>query len=58
MSSRACLRGLAPGQNSSEETTQRRRAVGDTVSDLTSPEIEPQTSCTVSVCLTTELNLA
>ena len=45
-SSGAHLRGLAPGQHSSEVTSQRRRAVGDTASDLTGPEIEPQTSRT------------
>ena len=49
------LRGLALGQHSSEETSQRRRAVGDIVSDLTGPGIESQTSRTNSVCLTTEL---
>ena len=38
----AHLRGLAPGQHSSEETLQRWRAVGDTA-DLTGPGIEPQT---------------
>ena len=31
------LRGLAPGQHSSEDTSQRWRAVGDTVSDSTAP---------------------
>ena len=36
-------RGLAPGQHSSEESSQRRRAVGYTVSDLTCLGIEPQT---------------
>ena len=34
------LRCSAPGQHSSEETSQRWQAVDDTVSDLTSPEIE------------------
>ena len=38
------LRGLAPGQHSSEETSQRWRVVGDTVSDLTDPGFEPGTS--------------
>ena len=42
-SSRAYLRGLAPRQHSCE-TSQRRRAVGGTVSDLTGPGIELQTS--------------
>ena len=50
----AHLRGLAPGQHSSEETSQRRRVVGDTV-NLTGPRIEPQTSRTDSVRLATEL---
>ena len=39
----AHLHDLAPGQHSSEETSQRWRAVGDTVSGLTDPRIEPQT---------------
>ena len=38
----ARLRGLTPGQHNSEETSQRLRAVGDTLSDLTGPGIEPQ----------------
>ena len=46
---------FAPGQHSSEETSQRWRAAGDTVSDLIRPGIEPQTFHTDSVCLTTEL---
>ena len=44
----ANLRGLAPGQHSSEETSQRRRTVGGTASDLTGPGIEPQISRTDS----------
>ena len=40
------LRGLAPGQHSFEETSQRWRVVGDTASDLTGPGREPQTSRT------------
>ena len=44
----AHLRGLAPGQHSSEETSQR-------CADLTGPGIEPQTSQTDSVRLATEL---
>ena len=36
------LRGLAPGQHSSEKTSQRWRAVGDTVPNLTDPGIELQ----------------
>ena len=50
----AHLRGLAPGQHSSEESSQRWRVVGDTV-DLTGPGTEPQTSRTDSVRLATEL---
>ena len=33
--------GLEPGQHSSEETSQRWPAVGDTVSHLTDPVVEP-----------------
>ena len=47
----AHLRGLAPGLHSSEETSQRWRAVGNTVN----LEIEPLTSRTDSVRLVTEL---
>ena len=36
-------RGLAPGQRSSKETSQRLRAVGYTVSDLTGLGIQSQT---------------
>ena len=39
MRGRVHLRVLAPGQHSSEETTQRWRAVGDTVPDLAGPGI-------------------
>ena len=46
----AHLRGLAPGLHSSEETSQRWHCA-----DLTGPGIEPQTSRTESVRLTTEL---
>ena len=46
------LRSLAPGQRSSEETSQRWRVVGDTVSNLTTPGIESQTSCTAGVVFT------
>ena len=42
----AHLRVLAPDQHSSEETSQRWRAVNDTVIDFTSPRIEAQTSRT------------
>ena len=40
-------RDLAPGQPSSEETSQQWRAVGDTLSDLTGLRIEPYVSRTV-----------
>ena len=49
------LRVLALGLHSSEETSQRWRAVGYTVSDLTGPGIEPQTFRADSDVLTTEL---
>ena len=42
------LRGLAPGQHSSEETSQRWRAAGNTA-DLTGLGIETQTSRTHNV---------
>ena len=42
-SGRARPQGLAPGQRSSKETSQRLRAVGYTVSDLTGLGIESQT---------------
>ena len=48
----AQLRGLAPGQHSSEETSQQWRPVGDIVPHLTSPGIESKTSRTDSVCST------
>ena len=43
-SSRAHVRGLAPGQHSSEETSQRWRAVDATVTNLTPLGIETRTS--------------
>ena len=49
------LSGLAPGQHSSEETSQRWRAVGDSTSDLTGPGIEP--AALLAVSLTTLPNL-
>ena len=52
-SSGAHLRCFALEQHSSEETSKRWQAVGDTVSDLTEPGIESQTSRTDSVRLTT-----
>ena len=51
----AYLRGLAPKQHSSEETSQRWRAVDDTVYDLTVPGIKPQTSRPDRDTLITEL---
>ena len=48
------LLALGPGQHSSEEMSQRWRAVGDTVSDLTCPGIEAQTFLTNNDDLTTE----
>ena len=42
------LRALAPEQHSSEEASQRWRAVADAVSDLTGPGIESKTSHTNS----------
>ena len=50
------FRGLAPGQHSSEKTSQWWQAIGDTVFDLTGPGIEPQTNRTDSACLTNELS--
>ena len=38
------LRSLASGQHSPQETSQRWRLVGDTVSNLAGSRIEPQTS--------------
>ena len=45
----AHLRVLAPRYHSCEETQQLWRAVGDTVSDLTDLEFEPQTYRTESM---------
>ena len=45
------LRGLAPGQHSSEETSQRWRAVGDTVSDLIGPGIKPRPPAPIAMSL-------
>ena len=36
-------RGITPEQHRSEETLQQWKAIGDTVSDLTGPEIKPKT---------------
>ena len=46
---------LAPEQHRFEEMSQQWQAVGDSVSDLTDSGVEPQTSRTNSVYLTTEL---
>ena len=51
----ARILGIASGQHSSEETSQRLRAVGDTVADLTVPVVQPQISRTDCNVLTTEL---
>ena len=50
----AHLRFLSPGLHSSEEMLQQWQAVADTVSDMTDPVIEPQTSRTDSDAFTTE----
>ena len=41
MSGRACLHSSALGQNKTEKMSQRWRAVGNTMSNLTGPGIEP-----------------
>ena len=46
----AHLRDLVPERHSSEETFQRWRNVGDTLSDLTGPAIEPQNHQHCSEC--------
>ena len=51
----AHLRGLVPEQLRSEETPRWWRAVGDTVSDLTEPGFEPQSSGTNDSVFATEL---
>ena len=45
----AHLRSLALGQHRSEETLQRWRALGNSVFDLTSPEIEPKPPAPVAM---------
>ena len=52
----AHLSGLAPGQHSSEDTSQRRRAVICTGSDLTDPGIEGRTYRTDGDAFRTELS--
>ena len=49
------LRGLAPRQHLSEETLQRWRTIGNTVSELNDPGFEPQTSRTGNNIFTTDL---
>ena len=51
----AHLRGLAPGQNSFEETSKRWRAVGDTASNLTGLGIELKPPTPVSMSLIRQL---
>ena len=55
MSGGAHLCGLTPGQRSSEETSQRWRAVVGTGSDLKGLRFEPRTPRTHSNVLTTGL---
>ena len=55
-SGRAHPRGIASEQHSSEKTSLRYRAVGDTVSGLIGPGIEPQTYRIDGDVLTTALN--
>ena len=43
------FRGLAPGQHSSEETSQRWRAIGDTVTDLTGLGFEPTPTAPIAM---------
>ena len=53
----AHLRGLAPGQYSFEETSERWRVIGDTASDLPGPGNRTPTSRTDSIIvLPTELS--
>ena len=47
------LRGLAPGQHSSEETSQLWQAVGGAVCDLTEPVIELKPPTPIAMCVTT-----
>ena len=54
-SGRAHFRGLALSQQSSTETSQRWRDVGDTVPDLTDRGFEPQVSRINSNVITTGL---
>ena len=45
-----------PAKRQGNAGLKERRSVGDTVSDLTDPELKPQTSRNESNVLTTELN--
>ena len=54
-SGEAHLSDLAPGQHSFEETSQRLRAMGDTVCDLTDLGIKPRPTAPIAMCVTTEL---
>ena len=54
MSGGVYLRRLAPAQHSSEETSQHRRAIGDTASDLTHLEMNPRPATSIA-CVKTEL---
>ena len=47
------LRGLGPGQHSSEETSQQWRAIGDTVSNLTDRESNPRPLASIAMSLST-----
>ena len=54
-SGRARPRGLAPGQRSSKETSQRLLAVGYTMSDLTGLGIESKPSASIAKSFNTTL---
>ena len=47
------LRGLAPGQHRSKETSQRWRAAVDAAPNLTGPGIEPKPSAPLAMSLFT-----
>ena len=46
------IRGLVPGQHSSDETSQRWRAVGDTASDLSCLGDEPRPPAPLAISTT------
>ena len=52
-----CVRSLAPGQCNFEETSQRWRAVGDSVSDLTEPVKIFRSSAPITASLSTSPTL-